>query len=1114
MGISACAEPITTNTTIDYLVSVETASHPDIALYFVLLALPVGALVLSANRLMSIPYAAKLFLIGIILGVLHEGTQSSTHYMLGDISLSLEMWYHINPHVLSSVFLPVLVFADAMKIDIHMFRKCFWQCLLLSGPLVALNCLLLAGSLMYLFSWDFYLAMTVASAICSVDPVATVALLEPIGTKPKLTMIMGGESHLGDLLALTLFQVFLNLHLSPDLPPLLLARNIFFTGFVGFIVGGVIGVIFYVAIQKNHDHTSRRAVMVQISLTITLAYLSFVIAEQQFAANGVTSTFTAAICIAAWGWPVFASKTTMSNVWRLIEYFATTVIFLLAGVIIGKKVFRRYSSIAAVDVGFVFAMYGILQAARFILIGISFPVLSRLGYGLFGREAIFMSWCGIRGAISLILAIILEETLLDVRSQTLAIIVISGVVMLTLLINATTVGYLAKYLGLLSQPLVKKYLINFVHRRFHDNALEVYEKLRALPKYEKHDHTTIIQHVSSLQVPKLVDANVSPGGKTTIVKKGTSEPVRGKSVTTTAASAANYNAPVMIPHIHSTSTATGLPVPQRAQAPRPSFSDIAENTTADDGATSLPPRKAHSENNATAVSITINDDNNGNPTATTTSARSQPQRKSVFGMQGRKSFFGGNLDGSQFAIPGVDLEALQQARKAITRRFNEFTRFDKRDFLALVRELFLNALRAAYWQQIVEGIIPKGSRTAQKLLKSVENALDRIYDGLFDYALLDLPKTIMEIAAPKYHSYLDKLAKLMPQSIQERIGSAVHKQYVSDMVYMASCLIYAHRTAGKILLDYIGGDTGATTTPEFAQVLAESKAEVEQALAYMTLVREVDPEIVGLVQNKKIVSVILEKQKQFADALHNKGILDSEDHHELLLHIRKDLKRIRTMRLPGETQKTARAAALPDVVGAIRGRRMSMEEVPIPSSTSTTSTSGAAAAAAAAAAATSLSSGTAANSKRTSVSTNNRDEQIQNRIQSLRRASISLQARPQSLDLGNIAGGREGSSGSVSRDNSKRLLASDIAALLEEGDEDEVSPKAVPPQPTEEMKGMMDDVDVKRAAEAEMEGFTDTPPTNVAIDSGIEDAKHDTNDLPPIEAGMREAKMNPDEEYD
>jgi hypothetical protein len=85
--------------------------------------------------------------------------------------------------------------------------------------------------------------------------------------------------------------------------------------------------------------------------------------------------------------------------------------------------------------------------------------------------------------------------------------------------------------------------------------------------------------------------------------------------------------------------------------------------------------------------------------------------------------------------------------------------------------------------------------------------------------------------------------------------------------------------------------------PEFRLVISESLAEVQDAESFLRLASESDVDIVELVQNRKVASIVLVNQKRFADRMRNQGVLDSAAHYELLLHIRRDTKKLKQMKI-------------------------------------------------------------------------------------------------------------------------------------------------------------------------------------------------------------------------
>ena len=91
-----------------------------------------------------------------------------------------------------------------------------------------------------------------------------------------------------------------------------------------------------------------------------------------------------------------------------------------------------------------------LNLIRFAMIMLFYPVMKRLGYGLSKRESVILTWGGLRGALGMTLALMVSYTPgipEDIRRQVLFLT--AGIVTLTLSINATTMRWLLRRLGLI-----------------------------------------------------------------------------------------------------------------------------------------------------------------------------------------------------------------------------------------------------------------------------------------------------------------------------------------------------------------------------------------------------------------------------------------------------------------------------------------------------------------------------------------------------------------------------------------------------------------------------------------------------------------------------------------
>jgi NhaP-type Na+/H+ or K+/H+ antiporter len=79
------------------------------------------------------------------------------------------------------------------------------------------------------------------------------------------------------------------------------------------------------------------------------------------------------------------------------------------------------------------------------------PIINKLGYGLNWKELIVLGYSGLRGALALVLALILyNDSRVDAIVRDYVLFHTCGVSLLTILINGTTVGIIVKKLGLQS----------------------------------------------------------------------------------------------------------------------------------------------------------------------------------------------------------------------------------------------------------------------------------------------------------------------------------------------------------------------------------------------------------------------------------------------------------------------------------------------------------------------------------------------------------------------------------------------------------------------------------------------------------------------------------------
>ena len=388
------------------------ASHPYESLVFMFTALLLGVASMHfiSRKADWLPYSCALLLEGMLLAYIHE----KTHHGLGSLSRSINAWQNMDGHLILYAFLPALLFGDAMTLNTHVLAKCMSQCTILAGPGVLIGTALTAASTWWLMDasayegWDVFYCCTFGAIASATDPVAVVALLKDLGASPILTMQITGESLLNDGVAIVLFNLVFEGVLDPH--KVYTVGNVLKYGakvaLVGPLFGFAMGKVLLAWLRMVDQRTQTNDGLLQTILTFTFAYCTYFVSEGEAGLSGVLATVAAGVVLAAEARPYFVSFEAVETFWRAIEYAANTLIFMLAGLIIG-----RFCTLHATpkDWGTMLTLYLFANLIRGLMLLLCYPALQRTGYGTTPQNAAFMMWGGLRGAVGLALAVFAHQ---------------------------------------------------------------------------------------------------------------------------------------------------------------------------------------------------------------------------------------------------------------------------------------------------------------------------------------------------------------------------------------------------------------------------------------------------------------------------------------------------------------------------------------------------------------------------------------------------------------------------------------------------------------------------------------------------------------------------------
>ncbi|XP_064635099.1 sperm-specific sodium:proton exchanger-like [Lineus longissimus] len=434
----ACV-PVTTDASGNTHVGDWTTHDPTVIL-FISGSLLFGALTRSLLRRfhLPIPYTVVMLLIGICIGLLAE-------YTPGGYIRAFTGMARGDPHIILYVFLPILIFESAFLMDFHTLVKSILQITLLAVPGLLLSTFLTCLVPMFIFQydWGWDVGMMFGAILSATDPVAVVALLHDLGASKQLATLIEGESLLNDGAAIVLFYVCLNLvfslHFLGGEITLYFLQYACCSPLFGFISGKICTLW----LSKIFNDA-----LTEITITLGFTYSTYFICESLFNWSGV-------LAVVVLGLVINAERTVISpeveaflhRFWEMLAYIANTLIFVLVGVVIVEQ---ALPVITLEDILFVLALYCQITVIRGLVIAVFSPILRKIGYGLTWKMGVVMTWGGLRGAVSLTLALLVaHDFALDSGNIGSKILIHTAcIVMLTLVVNATTTQYLLKALGM------------------------------------------------------------------------------------------------------------------------------------------------------------------------------------------------------------------------------------------------------------------------------------------------------------------------------------------------------------------------------------------------------------------------------------------------------------------------------------------------------------------------------------------------------------------------------------------------------------------------------------------------------------------------------------------
>lgn len=393
-----------------------------------------------------LPYTVVLALLGTLIG-------SAAIYLVDhgrnllELPLAIQVFdFSIRANVFLYVLLPTLLFQVALGLNLRRMADDWVPILVMAVLAVVVATFVIGFALTPFTTLPLVACLLLGSIVATTDPSAVVSIFRNIAAPQRLTRIVEGESLLNDAAAIALFGFFLTFVMLGVPNPTLRDALV---DFPLLVVGGV-GTGWVLARTCMPLFTwLGRFPLAQISLSVALPYVTYLVADQLLEVSGVIAVVVAGMTLnfMAPGRLSPAAWTYLREVWNVLAHWAGALIFLLAALLIP----RLLGDARLYDLFLVGVVVAAALAARMFMLWGVLPMLTamRLSPRVEPPYRAAILWGGLRGAVTLALALAVTENLrvtADIKRE--VGILATGFTLFTLLVQGTTLRWVISLLGL------------------------------------------------------------------------------------------------------------------------------------------------------------------------------------------------------------------------------------------------------------------------------------------------------------------------------------------------------------------------------------------------------------------------------------------------------------------------------------------------------------------------------------------------------------------------------------------------------------------------------------------------------------------------------------------
>ena len=322
----------------------------------------------------------------------------------------------VDPEIILVLVLPPILYQAASLTSWRDFALSLRAIGLLAIGLVAVTTLAVGAALKFLLpDIPWAVAFAFGAIVSPPDAVAATAILSRLNIPRRVVTVLEGESLVNDAAGLVLYKFAVAAALTGSFS--LFDASLQFAGVAagGLVLGILTGLVFV----KVHRYLGD--ILTEVLTALLVPYVAYVFAESMHA-SGVLAVVAAGLVRGRHA-PVIVSaqmRILTRSMWNVIVFVLNVLVFVLIGLQLSGGI-ERLEGYSATQLASDAVLLGAVAIiVRFVWVYAALYLPRKLAAALRGKAAevpegeyFIMSWCGMRGIVSLAAALALPNSLAD-----------------------------------------------------------------------------------------------------------------------------------------------------------------------------------------------------------------------------------------------------------------------------------------------------------------------------------------------------------------------------------------------------------------------------------------------------------------------------------------------------------------------------------------------------------------------------------------------------------------------------------------------------------------------------------------------------------------------------